>query len=67
MDINVQAFRLVQQATTSSSEPERVKRASSRKGGLKGGVERAKTLSPERRAEIARKASDARWAKRHAA
>lgn len=33
------------------------------KGGIKGGVTRAKILSPERRSEIARKAANARWAK----
>jgi hypothetical protein len=32
-----------------------------RKGGLKGGKARAKALSPERRAEIARAAAQARW------
>ena len=34
-----------------------------RKGGLKGGVGRAKALSPERRKAIARKAAVARWKK----
>lgn len=34
-----------------------------RKGGLKGGRERARRLSPERRKEIAAKAAKARWAK----
>jgi hypothetical protein len=32
-----------------------------RKGGLVGGPKRAAKLSPERRAEIARKAAQARW------
>ena len=32
-----------------------------RAGGLKGGKARAKALSAERRSEIARKASNARW------
>ena len=32
-----------------------------RKGGKKGGIARAKSLSPERRQEIARKAAKARW------
>jgi hypothetical protein len=35
-----------------------------RLGGLKGGNARAKKLSPERRAEIATKAADTRWAKK---
>ncbi len=34
-----------------------------RKGGLKGGRARAKALSPERRAEIAKKAASKRWEK----
>src|SRR5258708_21688659 len=34
-----------------------------RSGGLKGGAARAKALSPERRAEIARKAAAKRWAR----
>jgi hypothetical protein len=33
-------------------------------GGKKGGVARAKKLSPEQRSEIARKASRARWDKK---
>lgn len=33
-------------------------------GGIKGGAERAKKLSPEQRAEIARIAATARWKKR---
>lgn len=63
MDINVQAFRLVQQATESSSAADRAKRASSRKGGLKGGPARALVLDVKRRTEIARNANLARWAK----
>ncbi|MBZ5526076.1 MAG: hypothetical protein LAP21_27970 [Acidobacteriia bacterium] len=35
-----------------------------RLGGLKGGKARAKKLSPERRAEIGRKAARTRWAKK---
>ena len=35
-----------------------------RLGGLKGGAARAKKLAPERRREIALKASSTRWAKR---
>ncbi len=34
-----------------------------RKGGKKGGLARAKALSPERRSEIARLAVQARWTK----
>jgi hypothetical protein len=41
--------------------PENVK---GRPGGKKGGKSRAKTLSPEQRAEIARIAAEARWKKK---
>jgi len=34
-----------------------------RKGGLKGGAARAASMTPEKRAEIARKAAKARWGK----
>ena len=36
--------------------------SATRNGGLKGGKGRAKTLTPERRSEIAKKAASARWA-----
>jgi hypothetical protein len=35
-----------------------------RQGGLKGGMVRAEKLTAEQRREIAKKAADARWAKR---
>lgn len=35
-----------------------------RKGGLKGGKARAKSLSPEKRKEIAEKAAASRWGKK---
>lgn len=35
-----------------------------RKGGLKGGKARAASMTPEQRSEAARKAAQARWAKR---
>ena len=34
-----------------------------RKGGLKGGTARANSLTPERRAEIAKNAAAKRWSK----
>jgi len=34
-----------------------------RRGGLKGGKARAANLTPERRAEIAKKAAETRWGK----
>jgi hypothetical protein len=36
-----------------------------RRGGLKGGKARAAAMSPERRAEIARKAAAARWRRKY--
>ena len=38
----------------------------SRKGGLKGGVRRAETLSPQKRSAIAKKGATARWKKKTA-
>lgn len=61
MDLNVRAFRTVQAALSEASAPNERKQ-SSRKGGLRGGPARASAISPERRKEIARKASAARWA-----
>ncbi len=57
MDLNTNAFHIVTQAT--QEQPPR-KRAFS-KGGSKGGAARAKALTPERRLEIAKAASLARW------
>ncbi len=37
------------------------RKAASRKGGLKGGVARSVSLTPEQRSEIARKAAQGRW------
>lgn len=50
-----------------SSAPDPTKNAAAvalgRKGGLKGGKARAATMTPKRRAQIARKAAKARWGK----
>jgi hypothetical protein len=62
MDINVRAFRTVQAALSEKTEEE-PKRAASRKGGLIGGRARARSVSRERRIEIAKLASRARWKK----
>lgn len=65
MDINVQAFRLVREATEQSSSTEdKRKQAASRRGGLSGGKARANALTADRRREIAEKASRARWNRR---
>ena len=66
MDLNVRAFRTVQ-AALAEPKPVDKRRQASRKGGLIGGPQRAKSTSPERRAEIAKKASRTRWSKRTAA
>jgi hypothetical protein len=63
MDLNVRAFRTVQEALSEHPTEISKKTASSRKGGLIGGPARAKTISAERRIEIAKKASAVRWTK----
>lgn len=63
MDLNVRAFRTVQEAIREDSSSPNEKKSASRKGGLIGGPSRARSISAERRREIAQKASNARWAK----
>ena len=63
MDLNVRAFRTVETATQEESPSLTPKKAASRKGGLIGGPSRARSISRERRIEIARAASEARWRK----
>jgi hypothetical protein len=65
-DANELAYSIAQQATGQCeklAEKEKNPAAVSlgRLGGLKGGKARAKTLTPERRAEIAQKAAAKRW------
>lgn len=62
-DFSQVAFDIVQQATGEAPKRGELtgKKADSRKGGLAGGKARAKTLSPEKRSEIARKAAQIRW------
>lgn len=67
-DPNQLAHRIVQIATgevTGSERPvigkDPLAAELGRRGGLKGGKARAATMSPERRAEIARAAAVARW------
>jgi hypothetical protein len=73
-DINVTAFRVVQEATEEKEpEPPQDKPqgknpnavALGRLGGLKGGKARASKLSPEQRKEIAKKAAEKRWDTNH--
>ena len=65
MDLNIRAFRVVQAATTAPKKPTEMnsKKLAARKGGLIGGPSRARSISAERRREIAQKASKARWSK----
>lgn len=49
------------ESVAQEKDPERVARG--KLGGSKGGKLRAEKLSPERRAEIARAAAQARWGK----
>jgi hypothetical protein len=65
MDVNVRAFRVVHAALAGPKEPTTVdvKKESARKGGLIGGRSRARSISAERRREIAKNASMARWNK----
>ena len=68
-DVNQKAKLIVDLATGEISEPEEkdaVKAAAAilgRKGGLKGGKARAKSLTKKQRQEIAKKAAAARWRK----
>ncbi len=64
-DENTIASQIVELTTdipTKEKNPAAV--ALGRLGGLKGGKARAKKLSPKRRKEIAKKAAQARWAKK---
>ena len=69
-DVNTMAARIVAEAIGDSpktpdpdagKDPAAVARG--KKGGLKGGIVRAKKLPPKVREEIARKAALKRWAK----
>lgn len=65
-DVNETAFAIMQQVTGQAAPaPEKQKNPAAvelgRLGGLKGGVSRAKALTPARRKEIAKDAADKRW------
>jgi hypothetical protein len=53
----------VAKIATGEIEEEIICKEYARKGGLKGGKARARKLSPEQRAEIAKIAAKARWKK----
>jgi len=59
VDLNTNAFRIVEALTSGKKEHPRSTVA--RVAGRKGGAARAKALSSERRSAIATKASKARW------
>lgn len=71
-DPNELAFQIVQEATGEAPpqepKPEREKNpaavALGKLGGKKGGAARAAKMTPEERAESARKAAEARWKKK---
>ena len=71
-DTNQLAKSIVDIATSGDAEPKIQEEtgknpaavALGRLGGLKGGKARAKSLSPKRRSEIAKKAAQKRWGKK---
>lgn len=69
-DVNELGAWIVERATSDEPEPDPdagkdpAAVALGRKGGLKGGKARAARMTPEERAESARKAAQARWGKR---
>ena len=65
-DANELAYDIVQQATGQKPQEKPTKKnpaavSLGRLGGLKGGKARAEKLTPEQRAEIAKKAAAKRW------
>lgn len=66
-DINQKAKTILDIVTGEFLEPEDTKNpaavALGKLGGLKGGKARADKLTPDRRADIARKAAQSRWKK----
>ena len=63
-DPNQLAKAIVDIATGEVADGESTNTIRARKGGLKGGKVRARSLTPEQRSEIARAAASARWKKR---
>jgi hypothetical protein len=68
-DVNELARQVVDEATSEAPPPPAPDEAKNpaavelgRRGGLKGGRARAEKMTPEERAESARKAARARWA-----
>lgn len=63
-DLNQSAARTVAAATAHDAQKDPAAVALGRKGGLKGGHARAAKMTPEERAEAARRAAKARWSKK---
>ncbi len=64
-DVNARAVMIARIATgeIDDSPPDDGKDPAAKALGKKGGAARAKSMSPERRAEIAKKAAERRWKK----
>lgn len=64
-DVVGNAVKVIRIATGEEEEetPQDDKSAAAKELGAKGGKKRAEGMSPERRAEIARKAAESRWKK----
>jgi len=61
-DLNRLAAAIVDEAVDETPpEPESQRARAGRVGGKKGGAERAKRLTPQRRQDIAKAAAKARW------
>jgi len=60
-DINKLAKSIVDIATGNCTDSPQINNEAQKKGGRRGGIARAKALSPELRREIARKAAASRW------
>lgn len=64
LDLNQLAKAIVDEATGDcAAKIESPKVAATRSAGQRGGAARAKALTPEQRADIARAAAQARWKK----
>ena len=64
-DVNSRAVMIAKIATgeIDDAEPDDGKDPAAKALGKKGGAARARSMSPERREEIAKKAAQARWGK----
>lgn len=60
-DANQLAKAIVDLATGEAQDDKRKPAEAQQRGGVKGGKARSDALTPEQRAEIARKAAKARW------